>query len=209
MTDDLERATAAYRAATHEEPSDRGIDRLERALHTPKRSRHVGWYVLPMAAALLVGSAWGSGALTRWFGSQPDDVVQPAPPTPQSPLSVLAPMAKPEPLPTMVTSAPPKPAAPKPTPSAAPVDLDVLYRRAHDAQFSARDPKAALAAWDHYLASADPSARLLLEARYNRALALRDLGRNAEARAALQPFADGDYGAYRRDDARSILQALH
>ena len=203
MSDDLERATAAYREATHEDPSDRGVDRLERALRRPPRRSHVGWYVLPLAAALLVGTAWGSGTLARWLGATGSDSAVPPPPRP--PLSVVEP-APAAPLAPVVSEAPaPSKAVPiKP----AAVDLDALYRRAHDAQFNAHDPNAALAAWNRYLASADPSAQLLLEARYNRALVLRDLGRNVEARAALQPFAEGDYGAYRRDDATRILQSL-
>jgi hypothetical protein len=208
MSDDLERATAAFREATSEEQSDRGVDRLELALRRPARTRRVGWYVLPMAAALLVGTAWGSGALSRWLGANGDDVVVQTPPPPQPAQSILVP--PPPPLPVATEAAPlPKPTPHvAPAPSAALVDLDALYRRAHDAQFTTHDTKAALAAWDRYLANADPGARLLLEARFNRALALRDLGRNAEARAALQPFAEGDYGAYRRDDAARILQSL-
>lgn len=210
MSDDLERAVAAYREATREEPSDRGVERLELALRRPPRRRSMAVYVLPMAAALLVGSAWGSGALSRWFGGHGEDVVVPAAPQPS-----FATVPMPVPLPASVASevpsalpVAPRSVPPRPAPAAAPRDLDALYRQAHDAQFTAHDPKAALTAWDRYLAHADPSARLLLEARYNRALTLRDLGRTAEARAALQPFAEGDYGAYRRDDAARILQGL-
>jgi hypothetical protein len=46
------------------------------------------------------------------------------------------------------------------------------------------------------------------EARYNRAIALARLGRNAEAAAALEPFARGDYGAYRQSEANALLNAL-
>ena len=48
----------------------------------------------------------------------------------------------------------------------------------------------------------------MLEARYNRALCLVRLGRAAEARAALQPFADGTLAHYRADEARALVQSL-
>ncbi len=113
-------------------------------------------------------------------------------------------------------------AAPSPTPrhrrppaaratvaprSEAPRDPDVLYGEAHDAHFVRRDYEAALAAWDRYLAL--PSAPLAVEARYNRAIALVRLQRRAEAAEALEPFAAGHYGGYRREEARALLSALH
>ncbi len=82
-----------------------------------------------------------------------------------------------------------------------------LYSAAHQAHFVARDPAAALRAWDEYLA-AYPDGRFALEARYNRALALVRLGRTGEARAALAPFADGRNGGYRQTEARALLDAL-
>jgi tetratricopeptide (TPR) repeat protein len=82
------------------------------------------------------------------------------------------------------------------------------YRVAHDAHFVRRDPRAALEAWSEYLAYS-PSGRLAVEARYNRALCLLRLGRNQEAIAALKPFTDGTYGAYRQRDARRLLSTLY
>ena len=82
-----------------------------------------------------------------------------------------------------------------------------LYSAAHQAHFVARDPAAALRAWDEYLASY-PDGRFAPEARYNRALALVRLGRMDEARAALTPFAESGSGGYRQSEARSLLQAL-
>lgn len=87
-------------------------------------------------------------------------------------------------------------------------DLDSLFREASNAQFVRKDPSAALAAWDHYLAAAGPSGRMALEARYNRATTLVRLGRTREAREALEPFARGEYGGYRRDDATRLIDAL-
>jgi hypothetical protein len=111
----------------------------------------------------------------------------------------------------------PAPAAPTPEPSApagsapepsAPAgrsaELD-LFRRAL-ALHTARDP-GALSAWDAYLRVADRGV-LVPEARYNRALCLVRLGRSAEARKALEPFARGAFGDYRRAEAEALLRAL-
>lgn len=227
--EELAKAIAAYRETTREEPGERGLDRLQRSLQPPSSRtapRHLGRFVWPLAAALAVGSAWAAGNVPRWFGSEGTDE-EPTPAGPQaragsgSPRAVVSVMTPPvraqpdeleqEPVPT--PRLPPKPTArtTAPAPSlelAPPLDLDALYRTAHDAQFKAQDPGAALVAWNRYLAAADPSARLLLEARYNRALALHSLGRREEAKAALLPFAEGDYGSYRRNDARQLIARM-
>jgi hypothetical protein len=88
------------------------------------------------------------------------------------------------------------------------VNVDELYREAHQAHFVRGDASAALAAWDRYLAAAGPGARMLVEAQYNRAITLARLGRTAEALAALRPFANGEYGNYRRDEARALIESL-
>jgi hypothetical protein len=82
-----------------------------------------------------------------------------------------------------------------------------LYAAAHRAHFVDHDPKAALDAWDAYLASA-PDGRFAPEARYNRAIALLRLGRRAEAREALLPFADAAPGSYRQAEARELVSAI-
>lgn len=84
---------------------------------------------------------------------------------------------------------------------------DEVYRRAHDAHFGRADYAAALELWDAYL-GLSPLPRFALEARFNRAIALVRLGRREEARRALRPFADGDYGAYRAGEARALLRVL-
>jgi hypothetical protein len=71
----------------------------------------------------------------------------------------------------------------------------------------ARDPSAALEAWDAYLA-AFPQGQFSLEARYNRALSLVRLGRMIDARTALAPFADGRFGGYRQREARELMGAI-
>jgi hypothetical protein len=93
-----------------------------------------------------------------------------------------------------------------PAPSAADPTFE-LYRTAHQAHFVDRDWSRALSGWDAYLRAA-PRGALAPEARYNRALCLLRLHQNEEARAALKPFAQGNYGSYRRDDAQKLLEAL-
>jgi TolA-binding protein len=85
---------------------------------------------------------------------------------------------------------------------------DILYRDAHEAHFTEKDPARALAAWDAYLARY-PNGRFVPEAKYNRALSLVRLGRKDEAKEALRPFADGKVGGgYRQRDAEKLLDAL-
>jgi hypothetical protein len=86
-------------------------------------------------------------------------------------------------------------------PPASPLEL---YRSAHELHFRAHDYAAALSAWDHYLAQA-PAGTFALEARYNRAICLTQLGRMGEARAVLAPFARGDYGGYRQAEAKALM----
>jgi TolA-binding protein len=80
------------------------------------------------------------------------------------------------------------------------------YRVAHTAHFRGKDPKAALVAWDQYLAKF-PDGRMALDARYDRALVLVKLERWAEARAALAPFAAAN-STYRKLEATKILDAI-
>jgi hypothetical protein len=103
----------------------------------------------------------------------------------------------------------PAPAPPKNVEPAEPSASDslALYRAAHHLHFSEHDSAAALVAWDAYLAR-DPAGAFAPEARYNRALCLVRLGRTAEAREALAPFASGVSGGYRRSEARALLSLL-
>lgn len=199
--------------------------RQSRELRLRKRT-FARWVVLPMAASFLVFAAWASasGRLSRWMGKGHADTLAQdnghenaapthqaigsrapqavTPPEPSAPVDEPATSAlAPSPSPTLSVHAAPKPAA-------KPVDVDALYRDAHEAHFVKRDNTAALAAWDGYLAAAGPSGRFALEARYNRAITLVRLGRKAEAVTALRPFANGEYGGYRRDEAAQLLQTL-
>jgi hypothetical protein len=63
-----------------------------------------------------------------------------------------------------------------------------------------------LPAWDRYLAE-NAAGALGLEARYNRAICLAQLGRRDEAKAALLPFARGDYGGYRQAEAQRLIDS--
>jgi hypothetical protein len=82
-----------------------------------------------------------------------------------------------------------------------------LYQNAHRAHFVDKDAGAALAAWNDYLRQM-PRGRFAVEASYNRALCLVRLGRSAQAREALLPFARGAFGNYRRTEAAALVEEL-
>jgi TolA-binding protein len=108
---------------------------------------------------------------------------------------------------TAASAAPPaEPPSTTPPANGAASDSDV-YARAHRLHFDGSDPAAALSALDDYLVRF-PDGRFAPDARYNRAIDLLKLRRYAAARAALQPFADGAFGGYHRDDARAILRTI-
>jgi hypothetical protein len=104
----------------------------------------------------------------------------------------------------------PQPEAPAPAPQErAPDRAETLYERAHELHFRGDAPAAALAAWDTYLAAA-PRGTFAIEARYNRALCLVKLGRLAEARTALEPFARGtvEPAGYRQSEAARLIERI-
>ena len=82
-----------------------------------------------------------------------------------------------------------------------------LFRSANWLQFHQHDAAGALLAWERYIA-VDPHGPLVLEARYHRATCLLELGRKSEAKAALCPFALGQYGSYRQTEAQVLLDRL-
>jgi hypothetical protein len=148
---------------------------------------------------------------------EPPPVAAPVLETPPPP--TVAELPAPEPPPAAPLAAKPLPAGAK-TSAVAPPSTSLpgvggaaadptfdLYRTAHEKHFVDRDYARALGAWDAYLRAA-PKGTLAPEARYNRALCLVRLHRNDEARAALEPFARGRYGTYRRDDAEKLMSAL-
>lgn len=81
------------------------------------------------------------------------------------------------------------------------------YQAAHRAQFSEGDCRAAIDGYRSYL-TAHPAGTFEPEARYNSALCSIHLGDHATARVALRPFAEGAYGAYRRERALQLLEAI-
>jgi len=95
----------------------------------------------------------------------------------------------------------PVPAAPDPGAEAR------AYARAHRAHFVADEPARALVDWNAYLARY-PAGAFAPEARYNRALCLVRMGRVSEAIQALEPIADAPPGAYRRNEATTLLAWL-
>ena len=114
----------------------------------------------------------------------------------------------PAPLPEPVAPVAQATVAPPPPPDTVPSAELARYRVAHAAHFHGKDPAAALAAWDAYLA-AYPDGQLVLEARYDRALVLIKLARWAAAEAALQPFASAPVGSYRQAEAVRLIDGIH
>jgi TolA-binding protein len=201
------------------------------------RARLVSVFV-PLAALLVISVAWAaaSGRLTRRVmpssvpgvaapsahNDQASALPDPLRPLPSSSASLpIAPLSSVENRAStaarnapLTTGAPPEHlAVPPAAASRSSAELRVspreqaLYETAHQAHFAARAPAAALPAWDAYLAEF-PDGRFALEARYNRAICLVRLGRHDAARAALQPFANGEAGGYRQQDAIALLDAL-
>jgi hypothetical protein len=210
--------------------------RVMASLHQGKVKRRTRLaFLLPIAACLAAGTAWGAatgrlpamfhaiGQLVTYRG-QPAQTPKSAPAKPALPVSAPAAPALPPPI--EVVPEPPAPpaavvasaavkAAPAASSSATPAasssaafqDTDGdLYRLAHEAHFARHDYARALAGWDAYLRAA-PGGRLATEARYNRAICLLRLGRDVEARKALEPFASGLMG-YRQNEARELLKEL-
>jgi len=235
MTDDLLKAATQ---ALKEETADGAADgpftraRVMASLHQGKVKRRTRLaFVLPIAACLAGGTAWGAatGRLPAVFHAisqavsytakapepkqTPPSSTPSLPPAPATPEPAVAPPGAPEPEKTSQAEPPrtqplvsAKPAASLAA-SAAFQDTDGdLYRLAHEAHFTSHDYARALSGWEQYLRAA-PRGRLATEARYNRAICLLRLGRDAEARRALEPFASGKMG-YRQNEAQQLLNEL-
>jgi hypothetical protein len=164
--------------------------------------------LVAVCAVLLVASAsWGfaTGRIQHLWRTPAEPAPAVAPiVTNQIVLSpVPAPVSKPEPVvevmpePVVVPRAPAKPAP-----------ASRLYAKAHELYFHDADYAAALTAFDDYLAR-EPDGQFVAEARYNRALCLIHLDQLAEARLALQPFADGSVLAgYREREATTLIEKI-
>lgn len=228
----LDEAFEALREAKGGTSSTAGSTRLAIVAASSRRDRRrvtVVKFVLPLAAVLIVSTAWAAAtgrlsALSELFRPAPKSgasvpanpkAASSAPPDADDTIEGAVPRPEPEPEPEPVSVQPaPSTAArttPRPSPSAERSTIDpeeALYRKAHAAHFNDRDWSGALAAWDAYLA-AHPKGRFSPEAQYNRALTLVRLGRRDLAREALRPFADGTtYDGYRQREAASLLDAL-
>jgi TolA-binding protein len=81
------------------------------------------------------------------------------------------------------------------------------FRRADDLYRRSGDLPRAVGAYRQYVRDY-PTGRFVPEAKYNTALSLLKLGRASEARPLLLPFAEGAYGAYHREAAQKLLEAL-
>lgn len=211
----------------------RALERLQRAERAPARSpRRLRTTAWTLAATLAGAGAWAHATgKVHWFASAPETAASAAPAARTVRHAPAAEVAAPEtgaeptlPRTELVAPeiaapevVPPEVAAPKvesrqrarrAAPVLPPVSADALYREAHAAHFTQRDYGAALVAWDRYLAAAGPAHRMTVEARFNRGVALFRLGQKEAARHALRPFAEGEYGSYRREEAASLLEAL-
>jgi hypothetical protein len=207
--------------------------RLMSSLHTKARRRSSRMAVLLPIAAVLVGSSAfaASGGELSWeavksaFGADTEKppAQKAAPAVRTAVVHRLAPVVEPkvEPTPpaqpdamqpesTQPDAAPASPVTSSKPQAAARLAAEEslsLYREAHRAHFSGESPSAALAAWDRYL-QRFPRGRFAVEASYNRAICLIRLGRHEQARQALAPFAQGSFGAYRKERATELLEAL-
>ena len=233
----LDRAAEALREHTVAPASDAQVAatrarilRTHAARASGARSRATMWLAAAAAAFVLLGgpTAWAlwTGRLDAWLApspaptvAPPSSITLPLPPTAPVPVPLPepAPAPEPAPMPMPETITPPSSTAVSTSPSVpspSSVEHDEVdpreraaYRAAHRLHFEEHDAEAALAAWDGYLASY-PRGRFALEASYNRALCFVRLGRTAEARAALAPFAAGTHGGYRQHEASELLAAL-
>jgi hypothetical protein len=234
VSDRLERALQVLRDGETGETSDaeatlQRVLASRRAAAPPTVRRLRLW--LPIAAVLAVSTGalahWGLPRIVRPQASSmgpvtprippiapPEaethapDAPDPAPPAPHTPPPaplLSAPTSRPAHSPSAPNAIAPIPST-TPAATPAPDDADV-YARAHRLHFDGGSSDASLAAWDDYLARF-PTGRFVPEARFNRAIDLLRLHRFAAAREALQPFAEGTFGAYHRDEAKELLQSV-
>lgn len=209
-----------------DEPLDGSSTRLRvrRTLeHGHGMRRHAG--VLAALAVLLVASAsWGfaTGRIQKWFAPVTSPSPSPSPkpatriatqestPAPiAEPTPAPAPLVEPTPAPIVEPTPAPAPVvvAPK-TPTLTPAPTSKRYAKAHELYFHDQDYAGALAAFDEYLVH-EPAGQFVAEARYNRALCLVHLDQLADAKLALQPFADGTVLAgYRQAEAKTLIEKI-
>jgi len=228
MSDDiLSSAIAALRDSDGGDVHDGDAThaRLVRSLEVRVRRHRQLVSAATIAAVLVFGGvswAWTTGRLQAWWSPARPHASEPEPREEAPSVPMHLPQAAPrhQHASTSALPQPPEPPAevapppePPPPPPPAPVKrpaprapFEPLYRKAHEIHFRGGDPAAALVAWDAYLA-AEPTGRFASEARFNRGLVLVKLGRYAEARDALAPFARGELG-YRQREASQLVERL-
>lgn len=226
----LDAAVAATRRAFDGE-SGVAAATERRILESARRRRRFrpGAWLVPLAAAFVASAAvaHGLGAFgalrARLLGDPlpaPSVATSVAPSSEEPPAATRAVAPAPPPVEAAAEeTSSPKLRRPETKPSAVPasraaapaeaakVDEMALYREAHRAHFGERNYALALAHWDRYLALT-PRGAFVLEARYNRGVALYRLGRRDAAVEALRPFAEGVYGGYRSGEAAQMLEEL-
>jgi TolA-binding protein len=190
--------------------------RVRRTLeHGHGMRRHAG--VIAALAVLLVASAsWGfaTGKIQHWFRASVPTSPSPSP-TARTRIATQepapAPIAEPTPAPVVEPAPVPAPvvvAAKTHPPTLTPPPTSRRYAKAHELYFHDGDYAGALAAFDDYLVH-EPTGQFVAEARYNRALCLVHLDQLADAKLALQPFADGTVLAgYRQAEAKTLIEKI-
>jgi hypothetical protein len=169
-------------------------------------------------------------SIPRWARGTPPSATRPDEPTPATPPSAaseqkktnvrsLADLAEvevplvrpvPESRPASSGSVSSGSVSSRGTPAARPPRSEpglATYAAAQRAQFRSADYATAVRLYEDYLGDA-PAGTLVAEARYNRSLCLIRLGRITEARPALDAFARGAFGDYRKMEAKRLLRAL-
>ncbi|HEX4514355.1 MAG TPA: hypothetical protein VGH87_30030 [Polyangiaceae bacterium] len=186
----------------------------DRVLATPRRRslRAIRW-AMPIAAVLAAASVWASVAREHRASPLVAPAIASNTPTVMTPVASITPpivvavasvtASAPAPIATRVHAVATKPAPPDDSERRA----LRAYREAERLQFDEKDYARALDAWDRYIPLAGKSP-LLVDAKWQRALCFVRLGRSGDAREALEPFARGELGAYRQNEARTILDAL-
>lgn len=208
MSDVLEKATRALRDDGVLD-ARRKLALRQRVTSSKKRSNAIRW-VLPFAAVFVAGAAWAGWrghhvAVAPPFSppAQSATPIEVHPPAQLAVARVTTPVEIARPPLPVATSAR---AVSPPREDAERVALRA-YREAERLQFTEKDCARALDAWDRYLARS-PTGPLVVDARYDRAVCLAELGRRDEARDALAPFAASDAGTYRQAEAKTLLESL-
>jgi hypothetical protein len=228
MSDGLARATRALKQARrgHHDDSERTRRRVIETLHQRDRHKRRSLILVPLAALLIGTSALAHDRIRQ--GRAPASEVEMGAVTMVARAVIPASLAlesvvgtpdgrepgedaaRPGPTGTGSTTRAPTHAldhAAEADSTRATDRQQALYRRAHDAHFGGASRATALKHWNAYLSEA-PGGSFAPEAAFNRGICLVRLGRHAQARQALAPFASGRFGGYRKQEAERLMEAL-